>query len=273
MGSDLLDDREVGDADELYTDNEKALSEFIRLHPMLSMDATSDRMLNKVAEMIDEASVDTKELEVVSKTHDDLFLRPAREQNGERPCANASRCVCRMTSGFRYGEHDERVFVCREYLLPSQDDLFRRTGELPKTPQKCLLCTRYYTAHIYNLARNSPSFCPKAPIQIQAFCNKLDCASPVDDAPVCSSAVGSPDGYRASVMLFVDEKWADTSSSRNEMSALLWKPTVRWNSSDYEFVVDSDGTPRALQVNMAVEQRDFGLPPCSSVQSMGAVHG
>ena len=73
------------------------------------------------------------------------------------------------------------------------------------------------------------------------------------------------------MMLFVDEKWADTSSSRNEMSALLWKPTVRWNSSDYEFVVDSDGTPRAIQVAMAVEQLDFGSPPCSSVQSMEAV--
>ena len=64
-------------------------------------------------------------------------------------------------------------------------------------------------------------------------------------------------------MLFVDEKWADTSSSRNEMAALLWKPTVRFNSSDYEFIVDPDGTPRAIQINMAVEQRDFGLPLCS----------
>ena len=34
-GSDLLDDRVMADADEVYDDNERALSEFIRMHPML----------------------------------------------------------------------------------------------------------------------------------------------------------------------------------------------------------------------------------------------
>lgn len=34
-GPDLLDDRVVADADEVYDDNERALSEFIRMHPML----------------------------------------------------------------------------------------------------------------------------------------------------------------------------------------------------------------------------------------------
>jgi len=290
-GSDLLDDRVVGDADEVYDDNERALSEFIRMHPMLryafrtlpppnnahfyltfgalctgslrSLDATSDRMLNKVAAMIDQSSVETKEVEVATKSHDDCFLRPANVENGERPCCNGDKCTCRWTAIFRYGEHSDRAFIAREYLLPSQEAEFRRTGELPRTTGKCLLCTRYYTTHIYTLARNSPSFCPNSAIQIQAFCNKLVCESPSDDAPSHSSSIGSADGYRASVMLFVDEKWADTSSSRNGTSALLWKPTVRFNCSDYEFVVDADGTPRAIQVNMAVEQRDFGSPPCS----------
>jgi hypothetical protein len=220
-------------------------------------------MLNKVADMIDQSSVETKEVEVVTKSHDDGFLRPANAENGERPCCNGDKCTCRWTAIFRYGEHSDRAFVCREYLLPSQEAEFRRMGELPRTPGKCLLCTRYYTTHIYTLARNSPSFCPNSAIQIQAFCNKLVCESPRDDAPSHSSSVGAEDGYRASVMLFVDEKWADTSSSRNCTSALLWKPTVRFNCSDYEFVIDGDGTPRAIQVNMAVEQRDFGSPPCS----------
>jgi hypothetical protein len=35
-GSDLLDHRDVADTDELYDDNERALSKFIKLHPMLS---------------------------------------------------------------------------------------------------------------------------------------------------------------------------------------------------------------------------------------------
>jgi hypothetical protein len=34
--TDLLDDRDVADPDEQYTDNERALTHFLRLHPMLS---------------------------------------------------------------------------------------------------------------------------------------------------------------------------------------------------------------------------------------------
>ena len=34
-GDDLLDDRVMTDPDELYNDNERALSSFLRLHPML----------------------------------------------------------------------------------------------------------------------------------------------------------------------------------------------------------------------------------------------
>ena len=261
-GNDLLDDRVIADPDEIYDENEKALSSFVKLHPMLSLDATNDRMLNKVAEMIDEASIQTKELEIVSKTHDDLFLRPAKPELGERPCANSEKCICRWVGVFRYGEDDPKAFVCREYLLPSQNAEFQANGELPRTQAKCLICTRYYTAFLYNLARNSPSFSPKQPIQIQAFENLVECPNPADDAPSHSSAIATEDGYRASVMLFVDEKWADTSSSRNSMSALLWKPTVRFNSADYEFVIDSDGTPRALQMRMGNEQQDFGGPLC-----------
>lgn len=220
-------------------------------------------MLNKVSEMIDDYSIECKEVEVVSKEHDDLFLRPAIQENGERPCTNGDKCVCRWTAIFRHGEESDRAFVCREYILPSQQAVFEETGELPRTVGKCLLCVRYFTHYIYTLARNSPKFCPRSPIQLQAFCNKIAVERPLDDAPSHSSSIGTDDGYRASVMLFVDEKWADTSSSRNEMAALLWKPTVRFNSSDYEFIVDPDGTPRAIQINMAVEQRDFGLPLCS----------
>jgi len=260
-GTDLLDDRIVADIDELYDENEKALSSFVRLHPMLSLDATSERILSKVALMIDDISIDVKEVEVVGKSHDDVFLRPAKPELGERACCNDEKCICRWSAIFRHGEESPNAFVCREYLLPSQEALFQESGELPKTNGKCLLCTRYYTSYIYTLARNSPSFCPTTSIQIQAFCNRLVCERPVDAAPSHASSIGDADGYRASVMLFVDEKWAESSSSRNGISALLWRPTVRFNCRDYNFVVDSDGTPRCIQVNMGIEAQDFGLPP------------
>jgi len=258
----FLDSRQVADADELYGENERALSNFIKLHPMLSLDATSEKILNKVSEMIDDFSIACKDVEVVTKWHDDLFLRPANAENGERPCVNGEKCVCRWTAIFRHGENSERAFVCREYVLPSHQKVFESTGELPRTVGKCLLCCRYFNHYIYTLARNSPKFCPKTPIQLQAFCNKITVPRPIDDAPSHSSSIGTDDGYRESVMLFVDEKWADVASSRNEMAALMWRPTVRFNSSDYQFVVDSEGVPRAIQINMAVSSQNFGLPAC-----------
>ena len=109
-GNDLLDDRVIADPDEIYDENEKR-SARSSSYTVLSLDATNDRMLNKVAEMIDEASIQTKELEIVSKTHDDLFLRPAKPELGEWR-VNAEKCICRWV-GLRYGEDDPKAFVSR----------------------------------------------------------------------------------------------------------------------------------------------------------------
>ena len=261
-GTELLDDRVCPDFDETFGENEKALTEFIRLHPMLSLDSTSEKMLNKVSDMMADAEIPSRELEVVPKTHDDLFLRPCNPELGERPCTNMEKCVCRWIAVFRYGEESENAFICREYLLPSQQAEFEATGELPKTQGKCLICHRYFTTHLYHLARNSPNFCPRSRIDVQVFQNKIACEDPLSDAPHHASSIGTDDGYSSSKMLFVDERWVDSSSSRNEMSTLLWKPTVRFNSADYHFFKDHDGQPRCIQQNMSTPGQGFGGPPC-----------
>lgn len=261
-GDDLLDDRVCPDPDETFGENEKALTEFIRLHPMLSLDSTSDKMLNKVAQMVGDVAIPVRELETVSKSHDDLFLRPCKPELGERPCTNADKCVCRWIAVFRYGEDSDKAFVCREFLLPSQQAEFEATGELPKTQGKCLICQRYFTTHLYHLARNSPNFCARTSIDVQVFQNRIACEDPLSDAPHHASSIGTDDGYSASKMLFADERWIDSSSSRNEMSTLLWKPTVRFNSADYHFLVDQNGLPRCIQQNMTTPSQGFGLPPC-----------
>ena len=51
------------DADELYTDQEKALSDYLKLHPMLSLEATSHRTLQLVGDLVEQSSVPTRELE------------------------------------------------------------------------------------------------------------------------------------------------------------------------------------------------------------------
>jgi len=270
---DLLDDRDVADTDELYSENERALTQFIKLHPMLSLDATNERTLTAVAELSKDIQIETRELEIVSKTYDDDFLRPANSENGERECVNGEKCVCRWLSIFRYGEGSNYEFVCREYMLPSQQHEFKTTGKYSKTHGKCLLCTRYFTSYIYVLARNSPTFSPTSPIHLQAFANKIYCESPQEEALSHTNEVGTAEGYRQSVMLFVDERWSSMRSARSELGTLIWKPIVRFNSRDYVFKVDdSTSKPYLLQVNMGKppEGPDFVQPSSSPVERMGA---
>ena len=82
------------DADEVYGEQERALSEFLRLHPMLSLESTSHRTLQLVGDLVEQASIPTRELEVVPKSHDDNFLRPPDTSLGERACCLGERCIC-----------------------------------------------------------------------------------------------------------------------------------------------------------------------------------
>jgi hypothetical protein len=289
--SDLLDDRIVADPDENYNENERALSSFLRLHPMLSyarsaprhspslpppfahrqqharvsvalrrLDATSQRMLTLVGAMMDDFEIPTRELEIVSKKHDDLYLRPPRGE--ERPCCNGEKCVSRWIAIFRHGEDTDKAFVCREFLLPSQHAAFLQDGTLPRTTQKCLLCARYFTSYVYTLARNSPSFCPRSSIQLQAFGNVVGVDNATDAALTGVAQVAGEDGYHASKMLFVDEKWAESASSRSEIGTMLWRPMVRFHCSDYEFVADPEGGYAIVQINMGI-RADFCRPSSS----------
>jgi len=271
--AELLDSRDVPDADELYTENERALSQFIRLHPMLSLESTSERTLSTAASLVDSYALPTRELEVVSKTHDDLFLRRANLDAGERPCINGDKCVCRWLAIFRYGEETDAAFVCREFLLPSQLKEFQNSGRVPKTQGKCLMCARYFTAYTYTLARNSPDFCPKSCISIQAFGNLIESTSPEDDVLGHSNSIGGDDGYNADAMLYVDEKWTDTAASRGPLGTLLWRPVVRFKTSDYVFLKNaSDGLYTVIQTNIGANRSDldFGQPPSSMTKRVEA---
>ena len=76
--NDLLSDVAGIDADEEFSKDETLLNEFVKLHPMLSLQATSSKTLQLVSGMMEKAHVKVAELESVSKSHDDLFLRCER---------------------------------------------------------------------------------------------------------------------------------------------------------------------------------------------------
>jgi hypothetical protein len=269
-GSSVLDDRDVVDSDELYMENERALNNFLKLHPMLSLDATNERLLTAVAELCKDCAIETKELETVSKTHDDDFLRPAIPENGERKCVADSTCVCRWLAINRYGEGSMYEFVCREYLLPSQLEAYKTTGKYSKPHGKCLVCTRYFTTYVYTLARNSPTFCANSPIALQAFANQIECEDPQAEALSHSSRVGTEDGYNAEAMLFVDERWTSTRAARDELGTLLWKPVVRYNSQDYVLKYNSETSkPYMIQFGMGTcdpSLSDFVRPSLSEAE-------
>ena len=109
----------------------------------LSLESTSQRSLQLVANLVGDSSIPTRDIPIVPRSHDDLFLRPADERVGERPCCLGERCICRFIALMRYGEESPLKFVGREFLLPDEHTEFLASGKLPAQPGKCLLCLRY----------------------------------------------------------------------------------------------------------------------------------
>ncbi len=246
----LLQSRSGIDADEMFGSQENALSSYLKLHPVLSLESTSFQTLQLVANMVEGTSIPTKELEVVSKSHDDEFLRSPNLSIGERACCLGDRCICVWLARWRYGDDTDMAFVGTEFLLPSQASEFKRSGKLPHTNGKCLVCSRYVHTFIYKCARADPTFKPDACIPLQAFGNLLGVESG-ENLPTHASVANDLDGYRQEALLFVDEQWADTAAARGSMASLLWRPCVKFDSGHYEYVKDPNGLPRVLQRNVA----------------------
>ena len=152
---------------------EHALSSYLKLHPVLSLESTSCQTLQLVANLVEDTSIPTKELEVVPKPHDDAYLRPPNVAIGERPCCLGDRCICVWLARWRYGDDTDMAFIGTEFLLPSHAAEFKESGKLPHTNGKCLVCSRYVHTFIYQCARADPTFKPSASIPLQAFGNAL----------------------------------------------------------------------------------------------------
>ena len=245
----LLQERAGIDADESYGSQEHALSSYLKLHPVLSLESTSCQTLQLVADLVEGTSIPTKELEIVPKPHDDAYLRPPNVAIGERPCCFGDRCICVWMARWRYGDDTDMAFIGTEFLLPSQAAEFKQSGKLPHTQGKCLVCSRYVTTYIYRCARADPTFKPSTCIPLQAFGNALGVEAG-ENVPTHSSVANDTDGYRQEALLFVDEQWADTAAARGDMASLLWRPVVKFVTTHYEYVKDHTGLPRLLQRNV-----------------------
>ena len=143
-----------------------------RSFAVLSLEATSQRTLQMLSGMFEKAAITSNvTLPVVPKSHDDLFLQPARESIGERPCVNGDRCLANFIAQVRYGAETNKAFTCKEFLLPDQYAKFRAGGGLPQRKGKCLLCSRYFQSYVFLLARTDPAFkVGKSSLGMQVFC-------------------------------------------------------------------------------------------------------
>lgn len=94
-----------------------------------------------------------------------------------------------------------------------------------------------------------------APYQT-AYLDAIDCPPhelTTADLPRHANLVDAHDGYSRDAMVFVEEALADHHSVRSSAQglALLWRPFVRFNAEDYEFLMTPSGLPVAVQRNIA----------------------
>ena len=268
------------DADEEYSKDERMLNEFVKLHPMLSLQASSVSTLQLISSMTEKARIKIPELPVVPKDHDDNFLSEPNESVGERPCVCGSKCIVSMIARIRYGVNNDKGFVCKEFLLPDQQKDFLEGKGLPTTPQKCLVCSRYWLTYLYILSRTDSNFRIPDGTMIQTFTNSLgdtessELRMAASSMPTHTSPVRCKGGYRPDAMLFVDEQFSQHAAQRESpLSMLSFRPVVRFCSTHYRFVKDSDGKKRVIQVGVGVDENTDGLGfrvPLSSSANSGA---
>lgn len=284
------------DEDEQYSEDERALNEFVVQHPMLSLESTSERSLKLLAEIFkNESSYTVGTLPVVSKSYDDTMLRPPNEDLGERPCLCAHNCMCRFLAKLRYGPDTDLAFTCVEYLLPREQEAFKSGKPLPTRRKKCLLCTRYFVTFLYYKTRMNPTFAlSNVPATVTPFVNYVTPGGEAAEADtnetdstesdttqealekmqrethLCSHAslVGVQDGYHPKCLLFTDEQsfYQNQNSRDTALSPLIFQPVVRFDSSHYEFDTmpakdrGSARIPFVRQVGIGCEPL-FGQPP------------
>jgi hypothetical protein len=130
-------------------------------------------------------------------------------------------------------------------------------------------------------ARTDSNFKLPSSMSVQTFQNKVgglpdhtEICSVASSMPTHTSLVACRDGYHPHAMLFVDEDFAQRAPQReSSLSALCFKPVVRFCSTHYRYVSDKDGKTRIVQVGIGVDEHLDGLgfrQPLSREAATGA---
>lgn len=81
-------------------------------------------------------------IQVVRRAYEEGYLREPIGK--ERPCIMGEQC-----QGLHLPHVHDNAFVLREFLLPTEEDEFKRTGKLPNAGRLCLMCKRSEIARAF----------------------------------------------------------------------------------------------------------------------------
>lgn len=81
-------------------------------------------------------------IQVVTRAYEEQYLREATGK--ERPCIMGDQC-----QGMHLPHVNGNGFVVREFLLPSEEEEYKRTGNLPTEGRLCLMCKRSEIARAF----------------------------------------------------------------------------------------------------------------------------
>ena len=74
-------------------------------------------------------------IEAVSRKYEEEFLREPK--SNERQCLMGNKC-----EGLNISQAKDRVFILREFLLPSEQTEYEKTGKYPNEVRLCVMCKR-----------------------------------------------------------------------------------------------------------------------------------
>ena len=105
-------------------------------------------------------------IQSVSRKYEEEFLREAR--GSERPCSHGNEC-----EGLQIDTAGHKAFIVREFLLPTEQADYEKSGKFPPERRMCLLCRRYEIARAHTNIRADAKGMRDDGV-LQDYCNIVD---------------------------------------------------------------------------------------------------
>ena len=184
---------------------------------MLSLEATSAKTLTMLSTLFQKASIRTAPLPVIPKSHDDLFLKPAKKQIGERIASAETVASLALLHKFDAARTQTWPSQTRSFSCPKLTQTFSTDAACRPALQVPALLSLLLQLHLLARSHGSSFKIENTPLGVRVFSNAcVDPPQPMKEEaqhlektqkelPTHASLIACKDGYKADAMLFVDE--------------------------------------------------------------------